>query len=134
MNVWPDPRPVEYPSLVGNEGELVSISLAVEPRLLERLLELLSVLPFPVNPQIYHDAHIARLFPDGRRETEPATIVAFPAYASRLSQIREALATGGFDPASAWASRMLDRIHSDYEADPAPSVAPYAQVFRYRQY
>ncbi len=131
MNVWPATRPPDCPSLVGSEGELVSISLAVEPRLLERLLELLAVLPFPVNPEIHHDAQIARLFPDGRRETEPATIIAFPAYASRLAQVREALASAGFDPASAWASNMLERIHSDYEAGPVLPGAPYA---RYRQY
>jgi hypothetical protein len=101
---------------------------------LERLLELLAALPFPINPQIYHDAQVARLFPDGRRESEPTTIVAFPAYASRLIQIREALAAAGFDPASAWASNMLARIHSDYETGPAPPGAPYQQILQYRQY
>jgi hypothetical protein len=134
MNVWPETRPPECPSLVGSEGELVSISLAVEPRRLERLLESLAGLPFPLNPQIYHDAQVARLYPDGRRETERATIVAFPAYRSRLEQIREALASAGFDPASAWASKMLERIHSDYEAGPPPPGAPYAQIFRGRYY
>jgi len=132
MNVWPDTLPGGGPSLVGSEGELVSVSIAVEPRLLEQLLESLAELPFPVNPQIYHDASVARLYADGRRELEPATIVEFPAYAARVAQIRGALAASGFDPESAWAKNMLEQIHSECESGPAPSGAPYSEVLRYR--
>ena len=132
MNVWPETRPGGGPSLVGSEGELVSISIAVEPRLLEQLLESLAELPFPVNAQIYHDALVARVYPDGRRETEPATIVEFPAYAARLADIRGALATKGFNPESAWAKNMLEQIHSECESGPAPPGAPYALLLRYR--
>ena len=132
MNVWPETRPSGCPSLVGSEGELVSVSIAVEPRLLEQLLESLAELPFPVNPQIYHDALVARVYSDGRRETEPATMVEFPAYAARLAQIREALLARGFDPGSAWANNMLEQIHSECESGPAPPGAQYTGILRYR--
>jgi hypothetical protein len=36
------------------EGDLVSLRISVEPRLLEDLLEALAQLDFPVNPQLYH--------------------------------------------------------------------------------
>jgi hypothetical protein len=84
------------PSLVGTEGELVSVSIAVEPQLLERLLESLAALPFPINPQIRH--------------ADPATQVEFPAYAGRLAEIQGALNDWGFDPASACARNMLEQI------------------------
>ena len=133
MNVWPETGSGGSPSLVGSEGELVSVSIAVQPRLLEQLLESLAELPFPVNPQIYHDAWVIRVYPDGRRETEPVTLVDFPAYAERLGDIRDALAGTGFDPQSAWAHNMLEQLHSEYESGPAPSGAPYARILRYRR-
>ena len=40
------------PALFGQEGELVLLRVAVEPRLLEDLLEALARLDFPVNPQL----------------------------------------------------------------------------------
>jgi len=132
MRVWPETQPGGRPSLVGSEGELVSVSIAVEPRLLEQLLESLAELPFPVNPQIYHDACVARVFPDGRRETEPAALVEFPAYAARLAGIRGALEARGFDPGSVWAKNMLEQIHSECESTPAPPGAPYSVLLRYR--
>jgi len=42
------------PAIFGQEGELVLLRVAVEPRLLEDLLEALARLDFPVNPQLYH--------------------------------------------------------------------------------
>jgi len=132
MNVWPETRPDGSPSLVGSEGELVSVSIAVEPRLLEQLLESLAELPFPVNPQIYHDATVARLYPDGRRELEPATMVEFPAYSARLEEIRTALAARGFDPESVWAKNMLEQIHAECDSGPAPPGAAYSGVLRCR--
>ena len=40
------------------------MSVSVEPRLLEDLLEALSQLQFPINPQIYHDAAVRFLYAD----------------------------------------------------------------------
>jgi hypothetical protein len=133
MNVWPESRPGGTLALVGSEGELVSVSIAVQPQLLEQLLESLAELPFPVNPQIYHDAWVARVYPDGRRETDRATMVEFPAYAARSGEIRGVLAKSGFDPESAWAHNMLEQIHSECESGPAPPGATYTQVLRYRR-
>jgi len=76
--------------LCGSEGELVSVSISVDPRDLEALLESLACIDFPINPQIYHaDGHSA----------EARTVVEFPAYAGGLPQVRVALAGSGFDAA-----------------------------------
>lgn len=61
------------PSLRTAEGELVCVRLAVEPRLLEELLEALAAASFPINPQIHHG--------------NPETFVEFPAYAGRLDEV-----------------------------------------------
>jgi hypothetical protein len=74
------------PALFGQEGELVSLRVAVEPRLLEDLLEALARLDFPVNPQLYH---------------RPALVtVEFPAYSARVDEVRDTLQRHGFSPAS----------------------------------
>jgi hypothetical protein len=74
--------------LSGSEGELVSVSISVDPRDLEGLLEALAHTDFPINPQIYHaDGHAA----------QARTVVEFPAYAGGLPQVRAALATSGFE-------------------------------------
>ena len=74
------------PALFGQEGELVSLRVAVEPRLLEDLLEALARLDFPVNPQLYH---------------RPALVtVEFPAYSARVDEVRDTLRRHGFPPAS----------------------------------
>jgi len=65
------------------EGELVSLRISVDPRSLEHLLEALSELDFPVNPQLYH------------RPAE--VIVEFPAYSERVEEVRNALGHEGFD-------------------------------------
>ena len=80
MSAWPVNQ---HPSLCGTEGELVSVRITVEPRLLERLLDVLAELSFPINPQLYHGA--------------PATIIEFPAWAGRVPEIEGALARSGFD-------------------------------------
>ena len=73
-------------ALFGLEGELISLSLSVEPKLLEDLLEALAQLDFPVNPQLYH---------------RPASVtVEFPAYAARVEEVREALRRNGFSRAT----------------------------------
>ena len=97
MNVWPEALPPDRLSLTGTEGELMSVSLAVDPHILERLLEALQDLPFPVNPEIYH-------------RPGAATTVAFPAYTARLSEIERVLALRGFAPGSVRATGMLEQI------------------------
>ena len=85
-------------SLFGREGELVSVRISVEPRLLEDLLETLAMLDFPLNPQLYH--HTAKV------EVE------FPAYSTQIKQVCEALQSRGFDQDSVELSRVLARAHS----------------------
>lgn len=81
--------------LSGNEGELVSVSVEVDARSLESLLEALSQVTFPINPQIYHG---------------PITTVEFPAYESRLDEVRRALAVQGFDLGRVHAVSMLEKV------------------------
>jgi hypothetical protein len=91
-------RSVFYPenrSLSGTEGELVSVRVNVEPRFLEDLLETLAQVSFPINPQIYH----------GR-----PTVVEFPAYQSRLDELRHVLERSGFDPSALQVCPMLYAI------------------------
>jgi hypothetical protein len=83
------------PALFGREGELISLSIATEPRLLEDLLEALATLDFPVNPQLYHRAAEVR--------------VEFPAYSLQIDKVREALRREGFDPGALAVSRALAR-------------------------
>ena len=118
MSIWSEALPSGYPVLTGTEGELVSVSIAADPRLLEELLEVLAELPFPVNPQIYHDVFVPRVHPDGPRRLEPTTIVEFPAYAGRLPEIRGLLEKRGLDQASVWAKSMLEQIRGqDYNTN-----------------
>ncbi len=133
MNVWPEAAAGGRRALVGSEGELVSVSIAVKPQFLESVLEVLAGLPFPVNPQIYHEGSTVRVAMDGRRDVEPATVVEFPAYASRLDPIRAALAAAGFDPGSVWARGVLDQLHSEFDREAAPPGAPYKEILRYRR-
>jgi hypothetical protein len=79
-------------ALFGREGQLISLSIATEPKLLEELLEALASLDFPVNPQLYH------------RPTE--VLVEFPAYSNQLGQVQTALSRFGFEP-SVQVSRPL---------------------------
>ena len=80
-------------ALFGAEGELVSLSIAVEPRLLEDLLEALAKLTFPVNPELCH---------------RPAQVtVEFPAYRSRVAEVRETLASNGFEAEGLRATGVL---------------------------
>jgi hypothetical protein len=64
-------------ALFGREGELICLSIATDPKLLEELLEALATLDFPVNPQLYH------------RSAE--VLVEFPAYSNQVEGVREAL-------------------------------------------
>ena len=119
MSVWPKTLPVS-PSLSGREGALISVSIDVDPRRLESLLEALAQTSFPINPQIYHDAAIVYLHADGREETRATTLVEFPAYEARLDEVRNALDSYGFEPASVQATSMLDEIHR--ESPPGPAL------------
>ena len=98
MGVWQTVPSTSF-SLVGTDGELISVSIPVEPSSLEDLLEALATLEFPVNPEIYHEA-------------EPATVVEFPAYAGDLGAIRDALRRSGFDSGAIRVRGMLEQIHS----------------------
>lgn len=126
MSVWP----VSTPSLEGAEGELLSVRITIEPRLLEKLLDVLAQLDFPINPQLYHDAATIYVFADGNRMVQPAAIVEFPAWAGRLPRVREALLGGGFGEGCLSAKRMLDEIRSHATEEPAPEGAPYKTIVR----
>lgn len=131
MNAWPTARNAGS-VLSGAEGELVSVSIVVEPRLLERLLDVLAGLDFPINPQLYHQAALVYVYADGREQVQPVTMVEFPAYAGRLHEIRQALEGLGLDPQALAYKHVLEGIRSDFDVKPAPPGAPYAMVLRYR--
>jgi hypothetical protein len=80
-------------ALFGQQGELVSLSIATEPKLLEDLLEALALLDFPVNPQLYHRT--------------AQVLVEFPAYSNQVEQVRDALLRQGFDASGIQLSRPL---------------------------
>ena len=95
MSVWPTQHsPASPPGLHGTEGELVSVHIRVEPKLLEELLEALAAVPFPVNPEIDHHATILR-----HGQARRVALVAFPAYAGRLEDVRRTLRLHGFEDA-----------------------------------
>ena len=94
-------QPGESPALLGREGELISIRISVEPRLLEDLLEALATLDFPINPQLYHQTG--------------ATVVEFPAYSAQLINIRDVLGRHGFDARSVTHAPVLSRGRGDQE-------------------
>ena len=125
MSVW-QRNTAESPSLNSSEGALISVSVNVEPRFLEDLLEALARLQFPINPQIYHDAAVRYVYPDGREEMQPTTLVDFPAYAGRLPEIRRVFESCGFSPDDLHVTSMLDEIHADSAPEPAPAGASYA--------
>lgn len=100
MSVW-QTIPASNPSLRGADGELISISIPVEPSGLEDLLETLAGLSFPVNPEIDHAA-------------APGTLVEFPAYAGDLDEVIRTLRKAGFDTAHVKVRDMLEEIHARY--------------------
>ena len=57
-------------------GQLVSVSLTVEPRMLENALEALALADFPINPQLTH---------------QRLTLIEFPAYRGQLPQLQNLL-------------------------------------------
>jgi len=129
MGVWP--AVAAYPSLSGQDGTLVCISIAVEASRLESLLEALARIDFPVNPQIYHEARVVYRYADGHEKPEIMTLVEFPAYAGRLPDVERALEEYGFDSGAIQVTNMLDQIQSEAAWEAAPPGAPY--VARYRR-
>jgi hypothetical protein len=116
--------------LSSEEGQLLLVSVAVDPRRLEFLLETLAGLEFPLNPEIYHDACLVYEYADGQCESVPATLVEFPTYEGHLKEVNNVIAAAGFDPSAVRAINMLDQIHSERLAEPAPAGSNY--VTRYR--
>jgi len=129
MAVWPGAEPTS-PSLSSREGDLVWVSIDVDPRSLESLLESLAQLAFPINPEIYHDAAMVYRYSDRREETQATTLVEFPAYEARLPEVRAALAAYGFDPAIVYVASMLDEIRAEQAPEPAPPGAAYQSRYR----
>jgi hypothetical protein len=119
--------------LCGRDGALVSVSVCVDPRHLESLLEALAEVGFPINPQIYHDAALVYRFPDDREVTESTTLVEFPAYEGRLDEVSSALAAFGFDRSALRVHGMLDEIQANPALDPAPAGAPYLGTYRIKR-
>jgi hypothetical protein len=127
MSVWPVN---ESPSLEGADGELICVRITIEPRLLEKLLDVLARLEFPINPQLYHDAATIYLCADGSRLVHPATMVEFPAWTGRLPKVKDALLASGFGEECLTVKGMLDDIRSKSEQEPAPPGAPYNAIVR----
>jgi hypothetical protein len=125
MSVWAHASSAHSSALLGSEGELVSVSVAVEPRELEDLLEALAALDFPINPEIYHDAVIVYVKRDGEQRMEPSTLVEFPAYADRLPKIRAVLGSYGFASDKIAVSAFLDEVRAGDLIEPAPPGANY---------
>jgi hypothetical protein len=132
MSVWHE-KACGAP-LAGSEGSpLMLVSVEVEPRGLEALLETLARLDFPVNPEIYHDAAVVSVREDGARATRPATLVEFPAYQPQVERVRGALRMDGFDPESVVALPMLSALHAGEVAEVAPVSPGCVRSFRVRR-
>ncbi len=99
--------------LRGAAGELVSVRIIVEPRMLEDLLEALARVPFPINPQIYHQAVLVGLNSDGKRESSAATLVEFPAYRNDLEQVRDLLESSGVNAYNFSVRGMMENIQAN---------------------
>ena len=98
--------PAHVPSLCGSEGELVSVRISVEPRLLEELLDGLGEISFPINPRIEHSS--------------TQTAVEFPAYDGRLGEVRQMLQRLGFAPEAIEVRGMLGTIVKTYSHSIVP--------------
>jgi hypothetical protein len=120
------------PTLIGAEGELVSVHIAIEARLLERLLDALASVSFPVNPQIYHQAAVGYMGADGSEEIVPITLVEFPAFSGRVDEVRRVLAAQGLAPELVSVRSMLEELHSDTDVESAPPEAPWARIRLYK--
>ena len=106
------PAAVLGAALATSEGALVSVSIHIDPRYLEALLEALARIDFPINPQIYHDAEIVILHADGSEEIEATTVVEFPAYLGRLEEVHRALEAYGFSADAVHVTGMLEELRA----------------------
>ena len=87
MNVRYTPSVSDYEDpdaipLASARGELLTVSIVADPHDLEDLLDCLGQSQYPIDPQIYHDAHV---------EGRAVTLVEFPAYDAWLDEIRQLL-------------------------------------------
>ena len=96
MSVWPNPASPGF-NLATNEGELLAVSIRVDPRRLEALLEALAQVSFPINPQIHHGAE---------------TVVEFPAYRDRVAEVERVLESCGFSAHSLHTKAMIEEIRA----------------------
>jgi hypothetical protein len=119
--------------LCGREGALLSVSINVDPRHLESLLESLAQLRFPINPQIYHDAALVYRFADAHEESEVTTLVEFPAYEGQLEEVNATLEAYGFDRRAVHVTAMLDEIQSEPRLEPAPKGAAWLGRYRVKR-
>ena len=99
MSEGPDP----IPCLTSSEGELVSVQVTIEPKLLEYLLEALANVSFPINPEIHHPIS----------GVSPHTTVEFPAYSERLSEVYRALSASGLPTLGVNVENMLAHIQTN---------------------
>ncbi len=127
MSVWPIPG---SPCLAGVDGELVSITITTEPRLLEKLLDVLARIAFPINPQLYHDAATLSTSADGETVVRPVAVVEFPAWSGHLPLVKEVLLAAGFSEGCVSVRSMFAEMHSDLIEEPAPVGAPYKTIVR----
>jgi hypothetical protein len=112
MSVWPE-NEAACPALETSDGPLVAVSIDVDARHLERLLEALAQLPFPINPEIIHNASVVYRDAAGREDARETTLVEFPAYSDRIAEVRRVLEAAGFDPAAAQTTSMLEEIRGE---------------------
>jgi len=118
-------------SLSTSEGALVSVSIHIHPQYLEALLEALARIDFPINPQIYHDAEIVTLHPDGSEEIEPTTVVEFPAYFGRLEEVHTGLRVYGFSHDAVSVTSMLDELRAKGPLAPEPAESGSQRIVRH---
>ena len=125
------PALIPSASLSTSEGALVSVSIHVDPRDLEGLLEALSRIDFPINPQIYHDAEIVTVHTNGREDVEATTVVEFPAYLGRLEDVHEGLQAYGFSRDNIHVTSMLDELRAKGPWPLAPVQPGSERLVRY---
>ena len=116
MSNWSSPQvsTAATSTLFSPEGELVFVRVAIEPRLLEDLLDALSQVEFPINPELRHNAEEWQ----GRK----LTLVEFPAYRARVHEVSDVLRLCGFDPSTLRVSSMLDELQSAAPTAPFPAT------------
>ena len=81
------------PEPANANGELVLVRIAVDPHLLEDVLEALAHAPFPINPQIIHRSLLTK--------------VEFPAYSSQMDAVRTLISANGLAPGCLEVVKMM---------------------------